>query len=72
MHILTKMASSKVTVSGLSYCVFLVNQWIICITRGQNSCSATCKQRRRELTGEIRGHSDDPHTAYPLNITSKL
>lgn len=38
---LTKMASSKAMVSGLSYWVFLVNQWIIWNSSGLNSCSAT-------------------------------
>ena len=37
----SRMASSRATVSGLSYWVFLVNQWIICSTSGRNSCSAT-------------------------------
>ena len=39
---LTRMASRKAMVSGLSYWVFLVNQRIIWNTRGRNSCSATC------------------------------
>lgn len=39
--ILTKMASSRTMVSELSYCVFLVNQWIIWNSNGLNSCSAT-------------------------------
>ena len=37
----SRMASRRAMVSGLSYWVLRVNQWIICSTRGWNNCSAT-------------------------------
>ena len=41
----TSKASKRAIVSGLSYFVFPVNQWMIWKTKGLNSCSATYKTK---------------------------